>query len=124
MNHARVDISNSTISCGVIQLSRISDEIEEALFAIATRFYHAAHGQPPAFTIFSNRDDIETNAHRMRVLIENKNFGNVLKTNPEVNPNTGAVIAVWVWQINHEKFKEWYKNTKIAKIKGQYPKKV
>lgn len=124
MNHARVDISSSAISCGVVQLSRISDEIEEALFAIATRFYHAAHGQPPAFAIYSNRDDIETNAHRLGEIIHKHDLGYVMKTDRAINPNTGAVIAVFVWQIKHEVFKEWYKTQKIAKIKGQYPKKA
>ena len=48
MNHSRVDIQGTAISCGVSQISRISDDIEDALFAIGARFYHAAHGQPPA----------------------------------------------------------------------------
>lgn len=123
MNHSRVDITNTVISCGVLQISRISDEVDEALFAIATRFYHAAHGNPPAFVLYSNVDDITTNAHRLTDKIGSLHFGQVMKTNRAVNPNTGAVIAVWVWEVNHEEFKEWYKQTKIAKIAGQYPRK-
>lgn len=123
MEHRRVDIQGSAISCGVTQISRLSDEQEGNLFAIATRFYHAAHGQPPAFVIWSNLADQVTNGHRIAHKIDELGFGQVLLTNPEVNPNTGALICVWVWQVNHEKFKEWYKEAKVQKLKGQYPTK-
>lgn len=123
MNHSRVDIQSTSISCGVTQISRIADDLEDVLFAIGTRFYHAAHGQPPAFVLWSNLADVETNGHRIKALIEKLGFGNVHQTPNEVNPNTGAVICVWIWQVKHETFKDWYKNTKIEKLAKQYPKK-
>lgn len=123
MNHSRVDIQSSAISCGVTQISRISDDIDEVLFALGTRFYHAAHGQPPAFVLWSNLSDVETNGHRIAARIPELGFGVIQVTASEVNPNTGAVICVWIWQVNHESFKEWYKNTKIVKLSKQYPKK-
>jgi hypothetical protein len=123
VNHSRVDIQGSAISCGVTQISRISDDIDDVLFAIATRFYHAAHGQPPAFVIWSNLGEVETNGHRIAKRIEEQKFGTVTQSANEVNPNTGAVICVWLWQVGHEAYKEWYKATKIAKIAKQYPAK-
>lgn len=123
MNHSRVDIHGSNISCGVTQISRISDEIDEVLFALATRFYHAAHGQPPAFVIYSNLANEVTNGHRLTERVREQQFGDVICTRNAINPHTGAVICVWVWEVDHERFKEWYKTTKIAKLAHQYPSK-
>lgn len=123
MNHSRVDIQTTSISCGVVQISRISDDLEDVLFAIGTRFYHAAHGNPPAFVLWSNLADVETNGHRITNLIAKLGLGDVHQTPKEVNPNTGAVICVWIWQVKHEVFKDWYKKTKINKLENQYPTK-
>lgn len=123
MEHRRVDIQGSAISCGVTQISRLSDEQEGNLFAIATRFYHAAHGNPPAFVIWSNLADQETNGHRFADKVHELKFGKIYQTDSEINPNTGAVICVWTWQVDHAAFKEWYKEAKVQKLKGQYPTK-
>lgn len=123
MEHRRVDISSSNISCGVKQISRLSDEQDGNLFAIGTSFYHAAHGQPPAFVMWSNLADQETNGHRFAARVGELRLGNIMQTPAEVNPNTGALICVWTWQVNHETFKEWYKAAKIEKLKTQYPVK-
>lgn len=124
MEHRRVDIQGSAISCGVTQISRLSDEQEGNLFAIATRFYHAAHGQPPAFVIWSNLADQETNGHRLEAKIEELKLGKVSRSAGEINPNTGALICVWLWQVHHNTFKDWYKSTKVQKLQNQYPKKT
>ncbi len=123
MDHARVNINSSNISCGVKELSRLSDETEANLFAIANHFYHPSRGSPPAFCSWSNIDDMKynggegTNEHRLHQAIEKLKFGKVNKTDPEINPNTGSVICVWVWAVDHEPFKAWYKNEKIERLK-------
>jgi hypothetical protein len=128
MDHARVNINNSNISCGVKELSRMSDEAKENLFAIGSRFYHPAHGQPPAFCVWSNLDGKEgtevnggegTNGHRLAAAIDKLGFGKVAKSDPAINPNTGSVIAVWTWLVDHETFKKWYKEQKIEKLKSR-----
>lgn len=121
MDHRRVDISSTAISCGVSQISRLSDDQDPNLFAIGTRFYHAAHGQPPAFVIWSNLADQITNGHRLADRIYELRLGTIYKTDSELNPNTGSLICVWTWQVDHERFKEWYKLAKIEKLKNQYP---
>lgn len=124
MNHSRVDIRDTSISCGITQISRISDEIDDVLFAIGTKFYHAAHGQPPAFVIWSNLADQETNGHRLAKRLGELGISdNIQQTNAADNPHTGAIICMWSWQVKHEAFKEWYKNKKVDKLKDQYPKK-
>ena len=117
MNHNRVDISEVGFSCGVVQISRLSDEIDENLFTIANYFYHPARGNPPAFVMLSNLADVETNGHRLIDRIGKLKFGKVIVTSPEINPKTGHIILVWVWTVNHESFKNWYKATKIEKLR-------
>jgi hypothetical protein len=128
MDHSRVNIDHSSISCGVRELSRMSDEAEENLFAIANSFYHPSRGQPPAFCIWSNLDGKEgtlvnggegTNGHRLAKEITSLGFGKVIKSDPSINPNTGSIIAVWTWIVDHEPFKKWYKAQKIEKLKDR-----
>lgn len=122
MDHARINVNSSGISCGVKELSRMSDEAIENLFAIANAFYHPSRGNPPAFCIWSNLDDTKinggegTNGHRLQKAVVDLGFGIVTKTAPALNPNTGNPIAVWTWLIDHEKFKNWYKVQRILKL--------
>ena len=122
MDHARINVNSSGISCGVKELSRMSDEADENLFAVANAFYHPSRGNPPAFCVWSNLDDMTinggegTNGHRLQAAIEKHGFGTVIKSDPALNPNTGNAIAVWTWLIAHEPFKKWYKKKKIEKL--------
>lgn len=120
MDHKRVDIYTSHISCGVAQFARISDEIPETMFAIANSFYHPSRGNPPAFAMFSNVHIKEgTNADRLSDFIQkrDKDFGTVFTSWPAINPHTGNPIKIYVWTINHENLKEWYKQEKIERLK-------
>lgn len=100
----------------------MSDEAEENLFAIANTFYHPSRGQPPAFAVWSNLDDMTinggegTNGHRLQKAITAHDFGTVVKSDPALNPNTGNPIAVWTWLVDHKNFKKWYKEEKIKKL--------
>lgn len=117
MDHDRVNFSSSSMSCGVGELSRLSDEVEEVLFAIATHMYHPARGSPKAFLCFSNIQDRETNGHRLADKVGQMGFGPVIQTDKADNPHTGNVICVWIWQVHHERFREWYKGMRIGKLK-------
>lgn len=117
MQHDRVDISALAASCGIVQISRLSEEQDENLFVIANSFYHPSRGQPPAFAIFSNIADEDTGSHRLHALILHLKFGPVMVSTKALNPKTGNVIKVWVWHIDHEPFKKWYKEKKILKLK-------
>jgi hypothetical protein len=117
MNHSRVDIRNTSISCGVVEISRLADEIEDVLFSVANHFYHPARGEPPAFVMWSNLGDIATNGHRFATRVHTL-LGSVAQTGNALNPKTGAVICVWVWTVNHEPFKAWYKEEKVRRLKA------
>lgn len=119
MDHARVNATPSNISCGVVELSRMAEDLDDVLFAIGNRFYHPSRGNPPAFAIFSNVTDIETVAHRIAKKIREMGLGDVFCTEPKINPNTGNPIAVWTWGIKHEVFKKWYYETRINKLKAK-----
>src|SRR3546814_5463765 len=58
MDHERVNISSYTMSCGVMELSRIGEETEGVLYALASRLYHPCRGAPCACFLFS--DVVET----------------------------------------------------------------
>lgn len=124
MDHARVNINSSNISCGVRELSRLSDEADANLFAIANSFYHPSRGQPPAFCIWSNIDDLSynggegTNGHRLAAFIEKNRFGEITKTGRALNPNTGNPICIWTWAVDHDKLRKYYKAMKIKKLQG------
>lgn len=117
MDHSRVDISGSSISCGVGQISRLSDEQEENLFAIAAYFYHPAHGTPKAFLLWSNLSDQATNGHRLAKAVEEHGFGKVTVSDPALNGKTGNCICIWMWKIKHRAFKKWFLEQKVAKLK-------
>jgi len=121
MDHEVVNLQSSSISCGVVQISRISDEEgDKVLFAIANSFYHPARGNPPAFAIFSNVVDTETSASRLASLVERHSFGYVEKSAPAFNPRTGNLISIWTWAIAHETFKKFYTDKRIEKAKAIY----
>lgn len=119
MDHSRVDISHATISCGVRQLSRISDDTLEALFAVASSCYHPAKGTPPAFFIMSDLSKQQTATSRFIDKVEELELGLVNCNPSQFNPSTGNLITVWVWGIDHEKFKQFYVDQRLKKIKGQ-----
>jgi hypothetical protein len=119
-DHRVIDISNSSISCGITNVSRLSDEQEKNAFALGTAFYHPAHGHPPAFVQWSNLADEETNGHRFAAFM--CQFGLVVPSKAALNPHTGNMICIWTLLVDHEAFKTWWKNQKIEKIKKESEK--
>jgi hypothetical protein len=117
VDHARVNVNSSYISCGVRELSRLSDDAKENLFAIANALYHPAHSQPCAFIIWSNVDDRRTNGHNLKTLIDELSVGAVYKTASAINPNTGNPICIWTWMVNHEALRKWYFERRLEKLK-------
>lgn len=124
MDHNRVNIRTSGISCGVMELSGITDP-EGALYQIAGRLYHPSRGDPVAFLIGSDinspkTDDDKfttTNSHKLCMLFLENNVGDVEYTKSAENPKTGNEIIIYTIRINHEAFKKWYSNARIEKLK-------
>jgi hemolysin-activating ACP:hemolysin acyltransferase len=113
MDHERVNIHTTSMSCGVLELSRISADIEDVLYAIATRLYHPARGEPAAFIVWS---DIVTET-TLADVVDTKKFGKMTTSYCMDNPKTGNPIVVFTWAIYHEPFKAWYSRERVARIK-------
>lgn len=113
MDHERINIHQSTMSCGVMELSRISEDTADAVYALASRLYHPARGNPCAFFIWSNlrwADDLGD-------FVTKNEFGHIATVGPQENPRTGNQIYVHLWSIDHEMFKKWYIAQRVARMK-------
>jgi hypothetical protein len=110
-NH-HVHISSSSASCGLLELSGLTSDPEKILFALANYLYHPSKGTPAAFALWS--DTKESNGIKLKDYTI-KEFKMVQGTNWVINPKTSNEICVWVWEIPHTKFKEWYKQKRVEK---------
>lgn len=119
MDHERVNISQSVMSCGVMELSRIGDDTEDVLYALGSRLYHPARGNPCAFFVFSDiaTDAGETSSQRLANEVKRLRLGTIAQpTHPEENPRTGNHITIYVWSIDHDAFKAWYARQRMARM--------
>ena len=120
MDHESVNIRNSTMSCGVMELSRIDSDIEKVLYCIASTLYHPSRGSPCAFFVWSDvwiGEENVPNAERLSELIDNKGLGIVDTCKPAENPRTGNMILVYIWTIHHARFKAWYRKERVKKMR-------
>jgi hypothetical protein len=117
MNHERVNISTLAISCGILGLDRISNETDDVLYAIASRLYHPSRGAPAAQAIWSDVNENNTPGGRLAERIRSEDHGNVTITAPVENPKTGNVIVTYIWEFNHERFKQWYVAERVKRLK-------
>jgi len=116
LDHERVNIRNTIMSCGVMELSRINSDVNGVLYALASRMYHKSRGDPCAFFIFSDVWATHTCAEELRKLVGQKNLGDVIMSSVVENPRTGNGIVVYTWAIYHEKFKAWYKEERMKRF--------
>ena len=100
-----------------MELSRISEETMDALYAIASRLYHPSRGNPCAFFVFSDMAEQETASSKLASKVLEMMFGNVHVSRLAENPKTGNMITIFTWKINHEAFKEWYSEERVRKLK-------
>lgn len=118
MDHSRVNISALSISCGVLGLDRISDDIPGVLYQIASRLYHPARGDPVAIIVWSDAEsEGKTNGEQLSDLIGLRDLGWVSTSASAENPKTGNNIYMVSWIIDHTKFKAWYAAERIRRIK-------
>lgn len=115
MDHNRVTISQSPMSCGVFELSNMTDDIKGIVYQIAGRLYHPSRGNPVAFITWSDTKDSEISKQLIDFCDERK-LGHFEESNCEENPRTGNIVRIYIWTIRHEIFKEWYSAERIAKI--------
>lgn len=124
MENHHVSISESRASCGVLELNGYSSDPRKVLYALATHLYHPSRGSPAAFVMWSDvvnfREADEAAIYSNGGLLWkfiNANFGRIVGTNLVENPKTSNPIQVWVWEIPHEGFKEWYIKERVERAK-------
>lgn len=114
MDHSRVNISSLAISCAVMGLSSMTDDVSGMLYQIAARLYHPSRGSPCAFIVWS---DTQSGAGQLlEGYITHAGFGALYTTGGADNPHTGNVIRVVTWRVEHEPFKAWYAKQRQAKL--------
>lgn len=117
MDHDRVNINSSGMSCGVMELSRINEDTEGVLYALGSRLYHPSRGNPCAYFIFSDIiGEGETNSGKLVKAVNRMCLGGVTRSEVAENPRTGNFIAIFMWSINHKAFKKWYSEARVKKL--------
>ena len=118
MDHGVVDIGHSSISCGVLELSRINEDTQRVLYQLGSRLYHPARGLPAAFFVFSDVVDGTgtTASDKLSFFVVKNHLGSVEISQSQENPLTGNMIRVYTWAIDHEKFKVWYADERVKKL--------
>ena len=117
MDHESVNIRSTTMSCGVMELSRIDDDVEKVLYQIASSLYHPSRGQPCAFFVWSDISHGTTSSYRLRDKINKENFGSVELSENAENPRTGNIIMVYVWAVRHRRLKAWYRKERVKRMR-------
>ena len=93
-----MNLSSSSVSCGVQQLSDLSRNQEDNIrYASQDVNYNGFSG---AFLIFSDHAHALSNGSRLAAFIKKKKLGTVTATRSKVNPNSGNAIKVWVWAVD------------------------
>lgn len=122
VNSKQARFDKSHVSCGVVEVHHLPDEAPNTtVFAIANHLYHKANGRPAAFVLFSDvvsKSVLGLTASRGQILAEEiKGLGfDVFESKKEINPKTGNTIRVWLWQVDHTKFRKWYTEEYVNRI--------
>lgn len=115
MDHSRVSISNTPMSCAVLVLHGLTSDVEGMLYQIATRLYHPSRGEPAAQIVWSDvYDDL---IHPLTRKIIEAGFGVITRSGAAENPRTGNFIQTHVWNIDHEVFKAWYSDERVRRLR-------
>ena len=115
MDHSRVTISQSPMSCGVFELSNMTNDIKGMVYQIASRLYHPSRGNPVAFIVWSDVENSEL-SQELSAYCHGYNLGKIQISPNAENPRTGNIIRVHIWIINDEAFKKWYSDERTAKM--------
>lgn len=126
MDNHHVSISSSSASCAILELSGIAADADKVLYAVATRLYHPARGNPAAFLMWSDVCELVGNSGDVRCtngvnlyshIRDHKICSGLLSSNIVENPLTGNPIRVWLAEINHTAFKNWYRDERVRRAR-------
>lgn len=111
-DHSTVNIQVSFISCGVLEISSITDP-ERAVFQLAGRLYHPSRGAPAACFMISDINEENSTSKFIKLM---EKFAWVQKSEPVENPKTGNIIYIATGNFEHAKFKKWYSEERIRRL--------
>ena len=118
MDHESVNIRSTTMSCGVMELSRIDSDVGRVLYQLASHLYHPSRGSPCAFFVWSDLGGPQqTTADELDRAVLGKELGRMNYSPITENPRTGNLILVYTWTIEHTKFKSWYRNERVKRMR-------
>jgi hypothetical protein len=114
INSTTARFDKSLISCGVMEVHHLPKQNpSKTAFSIANALYHKANPRPAAFVMFSDVVGEGANLSRGQSLsnyITSLNAGDLFPSQKKVNPRTGNVIQVYLWQLDHEALRKWYQD--------------
>jgi len=105
-----MSILRDTSCCGVDEIEALERTAKESLLEICEEKYGWGASQQ-AFILFT---DITTSGRgrKLSKYITDNKLGDVIKTNPKTNPNSGNRVTVWVWAINETALLKWWNKNK------------
>lgn len=122
MDHPKVRITPSNMSCGILELSDLKNDHEATLFNVASYLYHPTRGQPAACMMWSDINSYYANGYQFYQHLNKLHFKNFTLLHslfqPVENPKTSNIITAWIGIFDHIEFKRWYIDQRILKLKN------
>lgn len=117
VNSQTARFSQSYVSCGVVEVHHLPDKVTQVTFAIANHLYNKANPRPAAFILWSDVvEDGNSRGLTLAKLLEKLQCGEIIQSGKEINPKTGNAIIVWLFEVDHEKFRKWYQDELANRI--------
>jgi hypothetical protein len=98
-------VQGSHCSCGVTMLSGLSETSPEQIVnkVLKQRNQFDTKKIREAFVVFSDIDYSGCRGgNELFKYIKKNNLGHIVEFGPRMNPNTGNMIKIWVWEPPHE----------------------
>jgi len=105
-----MSILRDTSCCGVDEIEALERTAKESLLEICEEKYGWGASQQ-AFILFTDIAS-STRGKNLSKYITEKKLGDVIKTAPKTNPNSGNRVTVWVWAINEKSLLAWWNKNK------------
>lgn len=106
MHQAKIGATLGTnVSCGVTfywHLNSSNDSPERQVAKILKERSTSDKKIREAFVIFSDTAGVNAGGSKLYRYIKENKLGNVMEFGPRMNPNTGNMIKLWVWEPPHE----------------------
>ena len=115
MSRNHISTMTSHISCGVLEVGSLLNEVDANIYEIGNSLYHPSRGAPQAFLMLSDRPLVNENpvpsvATLLVGRLQELGLADFVVSKDAINPRSGSLICVWVGTIQHEEYRRWYNN--------------